>query len=256
MFNSNAHFLAEAVFQNKKSMAFLFVTQTLFFGLVTLVFFLLFDSLFPYAPLVSQFIVLVIALFGLGQFIKKKEQYKIKYGDEAYQKAFYRFHVTFIPLIYVSAFHSVFLLPYKTGFFEYLNVRIAIASYFLLSALLLHYRTNRIFGLDNLFMFYVYHPEKSALVQSVIHKILRHPVYSAMSRLAIGLAILRGTPEALAIALMLPLNQFCWINLFEEPDLSKRFGKDYEVYQKSVWAIVVKPSKLLLFWKFLLGFSK
>jgi protein-S-isoprenylcysteine O-methyltransferase Ste14 len=259
LFQSDREFLQNAVFQNKKTLVLAFLATTLFTGAVIIAFYLAFDRLFPFAPLVAQSVVLLTALGGLGQFFTRKDRLKKKYGENAYVHAFFRFHVVFIPFVYVAAIHPIFILPYR-DFFNldlFFYPRLAIASYLLLSAILLHRRTTKLFGLDNLFMYYVYHPERGVMVESVVHSVLRHPVYSAMMRLSVGLGILRGTPVSVLTALVLPLlNQLPWIYLFEEPDLLARFGESYRTYRRSVWALLVKPRDLIKFWKFLLGFSK
>jgi protein-S-isoprenylcysteine O-methyltransferase Ste14 len=257
MYQSNHEFLSKEVFKGKLSLKFWFYFLTIGLMAILVKFYLYFDGLFPYSPLVGQLIALWIALFGLGHFFIKKEKYQVIYKDNAYIKAFFRFHVTFIPFIYISAIHPIFILPYQNFFGNFFYFRLVLAAYFIISAVLLHYRTVRTFGVDNLFMYYVYNPEKSVMVQSVIHSILRHPVYSAMMRISLGLGILRGTLSSILTALILPIfNQMLWIYIFEEPDLIQRFGEKYRSYRKTVWALIVKPKNLIKFWMFLLGYSR
>ncbi len=249
---NNELFLNNEVYRKKSSMKFTFYFLTIFIVFFIGGFYYFFDRLFPYSQIIGQILVLTVATNLLGQFYLKKEKYQRIYKDEAYVKAFYRFHVTAMPLIYVSALHPIF--AYSTG--EIINcwyINFVFGGYLILSAILLHRRTIKIFGVDNLFMYYVYYPEKGGKTDSIIHSMLRHPIYSAMMRLALGLGLLRGTLESFCVGLIIPFLQFFWLYVYEEPDLITRFGKEYKKYRHNVWALLVKPKELLLFWGFLFG---
>ncbi len=219
----------------------------------------LFDSLFEYSPIFFQAVLLFFATNLLGMFYIKKEKYKKIYGEDAYVKAFFRFHVTAMPFIYMSTIHpaftnySSFLQDFPQFFSSpYYWIHIAIGGYLLLSGLLLHPKVIKTFGFDNLFMYYVYFPEKGEKNESPVYGMMRHPLYSAMARIALGLGILRGTVDSICVGAIIPLCQFFWLAVYEEPDLIKRFGEEYKKYQKSVWAIFVKPKYVAKFWKYLI----
>lgn len=131
-------------------------------------------------------------------------------------------------------------------------VSVTIGGYFILSALLLHRKSIKIFGMDNLFMYYVYFPEKSKKTESVIHSLLRHPIYSAMARISVGLGVLMGTPDSIMLGIVLPIVQFFWLKYFEEKELIERFGESYNDYIKNTNAIWNKPQNIIKYWKFLL----
>ncbi|WP_024832004.1 methyltransferase family protein [Ruminiclostridium josui] len=252
----NKVFLEEKVYGKKKINQFLFYFITIGEVAALAVFYYFFDRTFKYSQIVGQALILAVGVTVLGQMYGKREKYIRKFGKGvAYRKAFYRFHVTTMPCIYTSALHPIFAYS-ESGSIINIYVRAIIAAYFVVSAVLLHRKTIKIFGVDNLFMYYVYFPEESVKTESIIHSIIRHPVYSAMSRISIGLGILRGTPVSIILGFILPISQIFWFNIFEEKELVERFGKSYIDYKKNVWAIWVKLQSLPKFWSFLIGVSK
>lgn len=102
-------------------------------------------------------------------------------------------------------------------------------------------------------MYYVYFPEESIQVESIIHSIMRHPVYSAMVRISLGTGCLMGTVDSIALGFVLPIVQYCWLRLFEEKELIERFGDGYRSYIQSTNAILSKFRNLGTFWLFLLS---
>lgn len=252
----NKIFMNEVVCNGKKRNAFLFYFLTIGEMAAIAIFYYFFDRAFKYSQIAGQAVLLAITVTVLGQFYVNKKKYIKKYGvEEAYRKAFFRFHVTTMPFIYVSAIHPIYAYSQSPAFIN-IHLRVIIAAYFIISAVILHRRTIKIFGVDNLFMYYVYLPEKSIKTESTIHSIIRHPVYSAMARTSIGFGILGGTPESVIVGIILPISQLFWLSIFEEKELVQRFGKGYSDYKKSVWAVWVKPKNLGGFLNFLLGLSK
>lgn len=220
-------------------------------------FFVLLDPLYSYMPIVTQFIVVSIALFGLGGFYRCKRKLLSKYDrTNAYRKAFWNFHVTFIPFIYMAAIHSYF--PLAKPIFEdlWFDLRYLVAIYLLVTGLILHTKTRRIFGLDNLFMYYVYHPEESVMVESVIHKIIRHPIYSAMNRICWAGAFFQGSWNSIIVAVLFSIEQLLWLIIYEEPDLIVRFGNGYRDFKKSVPALYANIRNYRKLIRFLIGIEK
>ena len=233
----------------KKKVAFFGIT----IGMCLLILFtyLFFDRMFIFSQVIDEAILMTICVFTLGRFYTKKEKYIEKYGrDEAYVYAFFRFHVTTMPFIYMSALHPLYAAN-KLDIILFLPIRIIFGGYFLLSAVILHRKTIKIFGMDNLFMYYVYFPEKSKKTESVIHSMLRHPIYSAMARISIGSGLLMGTIDSIVLGLVLPISQIFWLKLFEEKELVQRFPT-YAEYIKNTNALINKPKNLFKFWKFLI----
>lgn len=254
----NKTFMNVVVCNNKKSNKISFyLISGLLLALVT-AFFVLLDPVGLYMPIVTQFSVLTIALFGLGGFYTSKSKLLSKYDrTTAYRKAFWSFHVTFIPFIYMAAAHSYFShgVPiYDNWIFKVL--RYGIAIYLLSTGLILHTKTRKIFGLDNLFMYYVYHPDESIMVESVIHKIIRHPIYSAMNRICWAGAFIQGSWVSIVVATLFSIEQYLWLLIYEEPDLINRFGDGYKSFKQNVPALYANFRDFRRLIKFLLGLEK
>lgn len=249
---NNKKFMDEIVYNKNTKNKILFIFTTLGMSGLIFLFYFMFDRLFMYAQVFAEIFLMTIGVSVLGLFYVKKDKYIAKYGKiKAYRKAFYQFHVTTMPFIYMSALHPLYAANDGKIILN-IYVRVIIGAYFIISALLLHRKSIKIFGVDNLFMYYVYFPEKSVKTESTIHSILRHPIYSAMARVSIGLGIIMGTTDSILLGFVLPLSQFFWINLFEEKELIARFQESYKNYKKSTPAIWNKPQNIYKFWKFLL----
>ena len=80
-------------------------------------------------------------------------------------------------------------------------------------------------GADNLAMLYVYHPESGRLVDTQVYGLLRHPIYSGVLRVVIGLCLLNGNWPALIFALLAPLGLLGWVRLVEERELLVAFSR-------------------------------
>ncbi len=253
----NKTFMRNVVYNNRtqnKVSFFLITFGILFF--ISVIYYI-FDGTVFYAPIITQFLTVSIALFGLGGFFRAKDKLLKNYDrTTAYRIAFFRYHVTFIPFVYMGAIHSYFVhgISYCGGF--WLFARLFIAAYLLITGITLHIKARKIFGLDNLFMYYVYHPNESNMVESIIHKIIRHPVYSAMNRIAWAGAFYNGHWIAFVLALLFTLNQLLWLSIYEEPELVERFGEGYLQFKKETPALYPKIFRYSDFVKFLIGKKK
>jgi protein-S-isoprenylcysteine O-methyltransferase Ste14 len=106
-------------------------------------------------------------------------------------------------------------------------------------------------GVDNLTMLYVYHPERSRIVDQAIYRILRHPVYAAALRVAIGLAFVNGAWFAVTCAFLFWLGLWGWVRLMEEKELVARLGQPYEDYRRRVPAFWPRLRDLAGYFRFL-----
>lgn len=250
----NSFFMRNVVYDNKKSNQVLFYAITVGFLIGIGVFFYFFDGTSKYAPIISQLIVVFVALIGLGGFYVFKEKLMAKNSNtDAYRKAFFGFHVTFIPFVYMGAIHSYTICQPPVIDNNWFSLRYIIAVYLILTGVILHIRARKIFGMDNLFMYYVYHPNESNMVESIIHKLIRHPVYSAMNRVAWAGAFFNGSWISFIVAFLFTCNQICWLNIYEEPELIKRFGEGYAEFKKRTPALYPKLNHYAQFINFLLG---
>lgn len=249
----NSKFLNDIVYENQKKKKLNFFLITILNSVLTFLFYCLIDRLVFYGAIMSEFIIMTIAVVVLGMFYVKKNRYIEKYGRKrGYNLAFYRYHVTAMPLIYVSAIHPLFVSHFQFDLNIFTCLLRLVGLYFILTGMVLHRKSIKIFGLDNLFMYYVYYPELGKKTESEIHKLLRHPIYSAMSRVSIGLGFLVGTSNSILCSLVLPLMQLVWLRVYEERDLLNRFNKEYKEYMVATPAIFVKITEIKKFWEFLM----
>jgi protein-S-isoprenylcysteine O-methyltransferase Ste14 len=63
---------------------------------------------------------------------------------------------------------------------------------------------------------------------------VRNPMYLAVAATIIGQALLLGRPILLAYALVFMAVVAAFVKLYEEPTLSRRFGREYEQYRRAV----------------------
>jgi protein-S-isoprenylcysteine O-methyltransferase Ste14 len=106
------------------------------------------------------------------------------------------------------------------------------------------------FGADNLAWSYVYFPDEGRLVDTQMYGFLRHPVYSGVLRVTIGLCLLNGNWPALVFALLAPLGFTGWVRLVEERELLRRFP-GYAEYRQRVPAFWTWHA--VKFWRFVLS---
>lgn len=72
------------------------------------------------------------------------------------------------------------------------------------------------------------------LVVGGVYRYVRNPMYLAVAATIVGQALLLGRPGLLLYAGAFGLVVFCFVRLYEEPDLSDRFGADYDAYRAAV----------------------
>lgn len=213
-----------------------------------LVFFYLFDPLFHGAPLLSQFLAAALLFTLVGQVIVRRQTLKRRYGDLAYERAVWRYGLTGMPLLPAIVLHLLFVPGERVLPLAWAALP---AAYLLLGGAMLFGRAVFTFGIDNLALVYVYWPEEGRLVRSRIYSVLRHPTYSGVLRMALALALLRGSLIALLIGSLWPLGLSIWLRMVEERELIERFGEPYRDYRRQVPAFFVRPRNYGSFWRFL-----
>jgi protein-S-isoprenylcysteine O-methyltransferase Ste14 len=75
------------------------------------------------------------------------------------------------------------------------------------------------------------------LIRSGPYRLLRHPIYTAVFGINIGIAIASGEWHALAGIIVLSLSYWRKIHL-EERNLRAVFGIEYEAYRRESWALI------------------
>jgi protein-S-isoprenylcysteine O-methyltransferase Ste14 len=81
------------------------------------------------------------------------------------------------------------------------------------------------------------------LVVTGLYRWVRNPMYVAVSLLIFGQGLLFGSTRLLQYGLLVWLGFFAFVVLYEEPALSRKFGKEYEQFCLQVprWIPRVKP---------------
>jgi len=213
-------------------------------------FFRVVDGRFVGSTLVSQGIVAVGGQLLVAQHILRRAGFKARWGERAYAIAFRWFVIPGLSLIGVSLAHFGWIEGEHVVSHE---VALVPFLYLLITGLILWVRAILAFGLDNLTMMYVYFPNEGRLVQSNVYSVLRHPVYSAVMRVALALALWNGGVLALCAGLIALLVMTGWLRWVEEPELIERFGEGYREYRARVPAFFnLNPQTWPVLWRFLL----
>ena len=210
------------------------------------------DHFFPNWTLLGQAAVFGVAFMILSRFFLKKTVLTAGLGAMAYRHAFRTYVVAGMPMIIAGIAHNAYL-PGDRILSGYSAVVVyLVVAYLLITGVVMYVRAVFTFGVDNLAMVYVYYPEESRLVNSSIYSLIRHPVYSAVLRMAIAVGLWHGTWFSILFALLMPVGMMMWLKLVEEPELIGRFGDGYAVYCRNVPAFLPRLRNLSRFWRFLI----
>ncbi len=213
----------------------------IFLFTVVTAYFIISDNI-PTWSVDSQIVIIALGFIAMSLFFSRKQAYQEKYKELAYRKAFARFIMPGLALIFAAITHA----GYMNGPFVpqgwWTVVFFAFGWFMFCIGAILWLRSIFAFGADNLAWLYVYYPEEGKIIDSSIYSILRHPVYAGLLRVGIGLALLNGNANAIAFAILLPLGFTGWIRLVEEKELIERFGRSYLDYRTHVPAFWLRPS--------------
>ena len=208
------------------------------------------DGRFVGSTLVSQAVVMWLGLALVSQMIVRRSALKRRWADRAFSIAFRWLAIPGLTLIGVGVAHFVWIEGARLVPRELALIPVV---YLLASGVTLWLRSVQAFGIDNLSMMYVYFPAEGRLVDSRIYGVLRHPVYSAVIRVAFALILWNGSAFALFASLMAPLTMTAWLRWVEEPELIERFGDGYRAYRARVPAFFnLRVRTWPLLWRFLL----
>lgn len=216
---------------------------------ITTVFFLWTDRIIPDWQPDGQILALVLGFLFIGRFFWQKRAYQEKYGELAFRNAFINFSLPGLMIIFATIAHCAYAPGIEIPNVWWKNYLSALGWLLVTIGAVLWIRSTLIFGVDNLTMLYVYHPEESRLVDSQIYSVLRHPIYSAALRIAIGLCLINGNWPALIFAIFASVIFTGWARLVEERELLIRFPEYAEYCHKvpAFWTWRVGK-----FWRFLL----
>jgi protein-S-isoprenylcysteine O-methyltransferase Ste14 len=213
-------------------------------------FFVVFDGWFIGATLVSTATVVMIGQLMVGMLITARAKFKVRWGNRAFSIAFRFLALPGLTFIGAAIGHFAWIEGARIVPRE---IALALMAYLLVSGIVLWWRAITTFGLDNLSLMYVYFPSESCLVQANVYSVLRHPVYSAVLRIAFALALQNGSAFALFAGCVAPIAMMLWLRWAEEPELIERFGEGYRDYRRRVPAFFnFDPRTWGTLWQFLI----
>ena len=212
-------------------------------------FFEVFDGRFVGSTLVSQAGVMWLRLVVVAQMIVRRVAFRAHWGERAFSIAFRWCAIPGLTLVAMGIAHftqieGARLLPHEIALIPFV--------YLLITGVVLWLRALLVFGMDNLSMMYVYFPHESRLVDFKIYRVLRHPIYSAVIRIAFALVLWNGSGFALFASFFVPLSMMTWLRWVEERELIERFGDGYRRYRARVPAFFnLNPHAWPALWRFL-----
>jgi protein-S-isoprenylcysteine O-methyltransferase Ste14 len=192
------------------------------------------DRTWPVWLLDGEVVIGTLGFVLMYMFFRVRADFKEKYGPLAYSEAATRCLFPGLALIFAVIARIGYIPGPPIPHFWWYPALDVLGWLLIITGGLLWVRSVQVFGVDNLTMLYVYHPEEGRIVHHAIYDILRHPIYGAAQRVAIGLAFLNGTWFALTLSLILALGLWGWVRLVEEKELIERFGSDYAGYRQGV----------------------
>ncbi|HET7091387.1 MAG TPA: methyltransferase [Anaerolineae bacterium] len=212
-------------------------------------FFQVFDGLFVGSTLISQGIVMWLGLVIVAQMIVRRDSLKARWDERAFSIAFRWCAIPGLTLVAMGIAHFAWIegariLPREIALIPFV--------YLLVTGIVLWLRALMVFGMDNLSLMYVYFSSESRLVNSNVYGVLRHPIYSAVIRIAFALILWNGSGFALFAGVFVPLSMTAWLRWVEEPELIERFGESYRAYRARVPAFFnLNPQTWPVLWRFL-----
>ncbi|NHI89417.1 MAG: isoprenylcysteine carboxylmethyltransferase family protein [Candidatus Thorarchaeota archaeon] len=225
----------------------------------------------PFLPMLGALFIAALGLWLIWGVWNKRDQMKKKYGNLGYQKIIPRgvTGVFMVPPLVFLAFTSISALPpvpstnpiviqWSTSLLQLIGIapvvdiwfRIVVAGVLIILGVLTVRSALETFGIDYMLVVYLYFPEESEIQEHEIYSVVRHPTYLggvllATAGLFFGLSVYSiffGLLTYLVFRLQI------WK---EEKELVERFGEGYNEYRKKVPALLIRPSKIKAYFRFL-----
>jgi protein-S-isoprenylcysteine O-methyltransferase Ste14 len=230
-------------------------------------------SIEPFIPIIGSAFIAGLALWLIWGIWNKRDQMKKQYGNLAYQKIIPRgfIGVSLIPSIVFHAFTSIRSLPpgppannltiqWSRSLLPFLGiapeieiwVRVVLSGILLVLGALTIRSAILTFGLDYMTVVYLYFPEESEIQEHEIYSVIRHPTYLGGILLGTGALFFRFSVYSILLFLVvfLVFRLQIWK---EEKELVERFGEGYSEYKQRVPALLIRPSKMKAYFRFLRG---
>jgi protein-S-isoprenylcysteine O-methyltransferase Ste14 len=202
---------------------------------VLLVVFVYVETLAPIAALALQIVTYVLAYWLIGQAVNGR-RLRLSYADA--------FYTRFLPSAGLNLGSGLYIIAgggWATGE-EYLHVvpkwlGVLFAIYLVITGVLLILRAMQLAGVDTIALVYNYYPDEGRRLSSSLYRLIRHPVYAGIDRLALALAMWNGSAYSLLLAsIFIFAYHPRWYGL-EEVELVERFGDEYRSYKEKVPAV-------------------
>ena len=226
----------------------------------------------PFLLPIGGLFIAALALWLIWGLWNKRDQMRELHGELAYQKMIPRgvIGVFLIPPLVFMAFTSVRSLPpappvnsltiqWSQSLFPMIGVpleidiwiRLILSGIFLILGLLTVRSALLTFGLDYMGVLYLYFPEESEIQNHEIYSVVRHPAYLAGALLGLAGFFFRFSIYSIFLGLLV-IAVFRLQIWKEEKELIERFGDGYREYKKKVPALLVRPGKLRIYFRFLM----
>jgi protein-S-isoprenylcysteine O-methyltransferase Ste14 len=199
-------------------------------------FFYYVNGLAPYAPLISQFVmVVVVVAIGYVHF-KAAGAYRERFGALAYRHYFYHLMIPYLVTWYACFFHPLFvgspqLLPW------WLAILFGVVFLVLFALTSVHIERAGFQMVTHGMDVYTVFPEETTVVHGEIYGYIRHPLYLSLLCGSIALAFFRNNGLALLVAL-LQLIPALAVGYMEDRELVERAGDAHREYIKKTSALV------------------
>ena len=228
-------------------------------------------------PLIGESIVCVVGFVLAAQMWFWRDWLKNKYGQFSYLRIFsvgftgiacvlslsvnlFIHYWSFSSSFWISSPLRFLTIPLE-GYFYALGtvvfwVKIALSVILSVLGITMIIRSVQTFGFDYMTVIYLYFPEESKIQNHKIYSVLRHPAYTGALIIGLGGMFSTLTLYSVIFFLVYLAGFYIHVHFVEEKELIVRFGSSYQEYMKKVPAFFVKPSKLGVFFGFLLGKSE
>lgn len=225
----------------------------------------------PFLPVLGVILIAMLALRSIWSLWDKRECMWALHGELAYQQMIHR-GVTGVFLV-LSLILLTFISIPSFGFGSPVNeltiqwsqpllllfgiapnlelwLRIVSAGVLLAFGALTIRSSIMTFGLDYMTVVYLYFPEESKVQEHEIYSVVRHPAYLGGILVAAAGVFFRFSVYSIVMFLLVCLVFNLQIRK-EENELVERFGAGYLEYREEVPALLVRPSKLRTYLRFL-----
>lgn len=197
-------------------------------SVVCVLFFWLVNRQGSYAPLISQLVMALVTVLLETIHLRTAKAYRTRYGTLAYQVHFYHLMLPILVTWYACCFHPLFiggpaLLP------SWLAISLGILFLIPVPLITMHIERAGFHTMTHGLDVYSIFPEETPAVHGAIYGYIRHPLYLALTCMALALALLRNNPVALLAATLVLIPALA-TGYLEDQELINRYGQAHREY--------------------------